>query len=206
MPYETTGTTTAEKVFELAINLMDELNDSGEYDYADTDEYRNRTLGILNILKGELYPFSDTFRKNQEWERGRRPIVSAITAFDQVIDLDDYICQSVMPYGLAAHLLMDENPASAGFFQQRKIGVNPAACRIKLIIQPAELDIRSFGDLNAVFKNRNSAGIAVNGVVERNGKLAEYHSIYRKRYRLRIFCPFIDGIKRHLASQNVRCV
>ena len=119
MPYETTGTTTAEKVFELAINLMDELNDSGEYDYADTDEYRNRTLGILNILKGELYPFSDTFRKNQEWERGRRPIVSAITAFDQVIDLDDYICQSVMPYGLAAHLLMDENPASAGFFQQR---------------------------------------------------------------------------------------
>jgi hypothetical protein len=35
------------------------------------------------------------------------------------IDLDDYICRSVMPYGLAAHLLLDENPSTAGFFQQR---------------------------------------------------------------------------------------
>lgn len=119
MPYETTGTTTAERVFELAINLMDELDDSGEYSYTDTEEYRNRTLGILNILRGELYMYSDTYRKNQEWESGRRPIVVTISDFDQIIDLDDYICQSIMPYGLAAHLLMDENPTSAGYFQQR---------------------------------------------------------------------------------------
>lgn len=119
MPYETTGTTTAERVFELAINLMDELDDSGNYDYLDTEEYRNRTLGILNILRGELYMYSDTYRKNQEWESGRRPIVVTISSFDQIIDLDDYICQSILPYGLAAHLLMDENPSSAGYFQQR---------------------------------------------------------------------------------------
>lgn len=119
MSYATTGTTTPEKVFELAINLMDELDDEGDYDNADTEEYRNRTLGILNILRGELYMYSDTFKKNQEWDLGRRPIVRVLSAFDDIIDLDDYICQTVMPYGLAAHLLMDENPSAAGYFQQR---------------------------------------------------------------------------------------
>ncbi len=119
MPYETTGTTTAERVFELAISLMDELNDGGEYSYEDTLEYRNRTLSILNVLRGELYIYSDTYKKNQDWEDKRRPIVATISSFDDVIDLDDYICQSVLPYGLAAHLLMDENPTAAGFFQQR---------------------------------------------------------------------------------------
>lgn len=119
MAYETTGTTTAERVFELAINLMDELDDNGNYNYTDTEEYRNRTLGILNILRGELYMYSDTYRLNQEWPDRRRPIVATIDDFDQIIDLDDYICQSILPYGLAAHLLMDENPSSAGYFQQR---------------------------------------------------------------------------------------
>lgn len=119
MSYATTGTTTPEKVFELAINLMDELDDDGDYDNEDTTEYRNRTLGILNILRGELYMYSDTFKKNQEWDLGRRPIVQVLSDFDDIIDLDDYICQTVMPYGLAAHLLMDENPSAAGYFQQR---------------------------------------------------------------------------------------
>ena len=38
---------------------------------------------------------------------------------EDVIDLDDYICQSVLPYGLAAHLLMQEDLTSANYFQQR---------------------------------------------------------------------------------------
>lgn len=117
--YQTTGTTPAIRVFELAINLMDELTDEGAFDHEDTTEYKNRTLGILNILRGELYLYSDTFRKNRNWEVRRRPIVDVIANFDDPIDLDDYICQTVMPYGLAAHLLMDENPSAASYFQQR---------------------------------------------------------------------------------------
>lgn len=119
MSYTTTGTTNSLKVFELAINLMDELDDTGAYDTEDTAEYKNRTLGIINVLRGELYPYSDTYKKNQDWATGRRPIVKALSSLNTNIDLDDYICQTVMPYGLAAHLLMDENPSSAGFFQQR---------------------------------------------------------------------------------------
>ncbi len=117
--YTTTGTITAMDVFQRAITMMDELNDSGEHVHDDTTEYQNRTLAILNILQGELYFYSDTFPKYTDWETGRRPVLMPITDFTTAIDLDDYCAGTVMPYGLAAHLLLDENPSAAGFFQQR---------------------------------------------------------------------------------------
>lgn len=107
--------TTAQTIYEMAIALMDSMSDTGEADTTDNAEYKNRTLPILNILRGELYPFSDTYEKDDEG----RPVATLIRAFDKPIDLDDYICQSVMPYGLAAHLLLAEDPATANFFQQR---------------------------------------------------------------------------------------
>lgn len=110
-------TTTAQRVFDLAMGLMDEVNEtSGGTDDADTREYKVRTLLILNALRGELFPYSDTYSAE---EPGKRPILAVIQSFDQVIGMDDYICQSVLPYGLAAQLLLDENPDSASFFQQR---------------------------------------------------------------------------------------
>ena len=109
--------TTALDIFKLAMSLMDELNEVGQAENADTTEYRNRTLHILNILQGELFPFSDVY---QAAEKGKRAIPVPIIKFDAPVEsLDDYICVSVMPYGLAAHLLMDENPSAAAFFQQR---------------------------------------------------------------------------------------
>ena len=49
--------TTAQQVFELAMSLMDELNESsGSADTADTKEYKNRTLAILNVLRVECDP------------------------------------------------------------------------------------------------------------------------------------------------------
>lgn len=108
--------TTAQRVFDLTMALMDEMSETGETDTSDTKEYKNRTLNILNVLRGELYPFSDTY---QETSPGKRPIAVVIQNFTDEIVLDDYICQSVLPYGLAAHLLLDENPSSAGFFQQK---------------------------------------------------------------------------------------
>lgn len=107
--------TNAQTIYEMAIALMDSMSDSGAADVSDNNEYKHRTLPILNILRGELYPYSDTFETDDEG----RPIAALIRTFDKPIDLDDYICQSVMPYGLASHLLMQEDPAAANFFQQR---------------------------------------------------------------------------------------
>lgn len=109
--------TTAQEVFDAAMALMDEIDENtGATDTPDTKEYKNKTLFILNILRGELYPFSDNFMQRRE---GKRPISVKIENFEDALPLDDYICQTVMPYGLAAHLLIDENPSTAGFCQQK---------------------------------------------------------------------------------------
>lgn len=110
--------TTAQEIFEESMSLMGELNEStGAADTQDTREYKNRALSILNILRGEVYPHSDTY--DRDVEQGKRPICPPIMNFTEAIHLDDYICQSVLPYGLAAHLLMQEDPTSANFFMQR---------------------------------------------------------------------------------------
>lgn len=109
--------TTAQWVFEKAMHLMDEVNEStGQADTNDTNEYKNRTLPILNVLRIECFPASDTYEVTQP---GKRPVCPEIPDFQTPIGLDDGICQGVLPYGLAAHLLLDENPAVASYFQQR---------------------------------------------------------------------------------------
>lgn len=119
MAYQTTGTISGMDVFQRAITLMDELNDAGKYRHDDTVEYQNRTLPILNMLQNELYPYSDTFPKWQEWGSGRRAVLLPLGSLSETIDLDDFCAGTVLPYGLAAHLLLDENPTAAGYFQQR---------------------------------------------------------------------------------------
>lgn len=109
--------TTGNDVFDQAIHLMDEQNETnGKTRTQDTKEYEYRTLSILNTLLPELYPYSDTYQTSAN---GKRPIVVRLEALSQPIDLDDAICRGVLPYGLAAHLLLGENDTMASFFNQR---------------------------------------------------------------------------------------
>ena len=110
------ASTTAQWVFEAAMNIIDELDDNGVADNVDTQEYKHKVLFIINILRGECYPYSDTYRQSTD---KTRPIAILVEDFDDVIQLDDYICQTVLPYGLAAHLMLDENPTVASFCHQR---------------------------------------------------------------------------------------
>lgn len=108
--------TTAQDIFDKAIYLMAENDeDTGLTDTADTTEYRVRTLGILNILRHEVYPYSDTYQSAGT----RRPICPEITDWETPVELDDAIAQGVLPYGLAFHLLLGENDTLADFFAQR---------------------------------------------------------------------------------------
>jgi len=109
--------TTARQVFNLAIALMDEMNENtGATDTTDTKEYKLRTPNILSVLCGELYPYSDAYTLNTD---GTRPICPAVETIESTIGLDDTLCTTVLPYGLAAHLLLGENNVMAGFFNQR---------------------------------------------------------------------------------------
>ena len=111
--------TTGQDIFEKAITLMGEMSDSGETDWADTQEYKNRALNILNTLRGEVYQYSDTYNSSKKKYPGKRPVCPPLESLEDEIGIDDTLAQTVLPYGLAAHLLLDENDNMASFFQQR---------------------------------------------------------------------------------------
>lgn len=109
---------TVKDVFDRAMHLSDNGQENSlETMISDNEEYRYRTLSILNILMGELSLYSDTY----EAETGKRPKITPLVDinFTEEIPLDDYCAGTVMPYGLAANLFVDENPNFASFAEQR---------------------------------------------------------------------------------------
>lgn len=106
---------TVSDVFDVTMQLIDEVSDTGATQTTDTEEYRNRTIGIMNILISECYPFSDE-KDNTKLDSAWR----AVQEFDDSLKgIDNTLALGVMPYGLAANLLTDENPTAANYYQQR---------------------------------------------------------------------------------------
>lgn len=107
---------TVRGVFDKAIYLIDAQNESnGNTSTADTKEYQVRTVGILNNLLDVVYPYSDTYAVT---EAGKRPALPDIQGLEDTLDLDARILRDVLPLGLAARLLAEENPTLANYFQQ----------------------------------------------------------------------------------------
>lgn len=107
---------TVQAVFDKAVYLIDAQNEStGNTQTSDTQEYRVRTIGILNTLIDVVYPASDTYKITQP---GVRPALDDIQSFTDELDLDAKILRDVLPNGLAAKLLSEENPTLANYFQQ----------------------------------------------------------------------------------------
>lgn len=106
---------TVQAIFDKAMYLIDAQNEStGATTSGDTKEYRVRTIGILNNLIDIVYPASATYPDEQEG----RPALDDIVDFSDSLDLDPLILRDVLPNGLAAHLLSEENPSLAEYFQQ----------------------------------------------------------------------------------------
>ena len=99
----------AQDIFDKAMSIMDELNQSGSSTTTDTQEYVYRTPGILNMLCAECRVLSG--------ETGRWVQMEGLE--DSITGLGDNLVIAAFPYGLAANLLIDENPTAASFFQQR---------------------------------------------------------------------------------------
>jgi hypothetical protein len=114
---------TVQQVFDMAIHLMDEQGESnGATGTVDTQEYKFRTISILNSVIPALYPYSGTFKIG----KAARPVPTQLIAddyqnpdFEQTIPLDDALSLSVLPYFLAAQLLAGENETLAAWFMNR---------------------------------------------------------------------------------------
>ena len=105
---------TVQDVFDKAIQLMDEQNEStGSTSTADTKPYLVKAVGICNTLLGFVYPASDTFAVT---DPGKRPICTPAATMDSVLDLDEFICASVLPWGMASLFVLDDDKEKADFF------------------------------------------------------------------------------------------
>ena len=112
---------TVQQIFDMAIHLMDEQSETnGGTETTDTQEYKFRTISILNAIIPLLYPYSDTL----DCSGIGRPVCPMLTVpenhsqpdFTQEIPLDNTLAQGVLPYALAAHLLSGENQELSAWF------------------------------------------------------------------------------------------
>ena len=100
---------TVKDVFDAAMGLMDELGADGQARTSATKEYEYRTPGIVNMMAAEYRILAG--------EKGGTVPVESME--EPILKIPDVYAAGVMHYGLAANLLVDENPAAAGFYEQR---------------------------------------------------------------------------------------
>ena len=111
---------TVQQVFDSAIHLMDEQSEStGQTVTQDTNEYKYRTISILNTLMPSLYPYSDTCDHSAPGRPVCPVLVAASYDFTQTVPLDDGLALGVLPYALAGHLLAAENESLSIWFLSR---------------------------------------------------------------------------------------
>lgn len=110
---------TVQQVFDMAIHIIDEQNETnGATVTVDTNEYKYRTISILNSVIPRLYPYSGTYKQTAKG----RPAPSQLYVedyknpdFEQTIPLDDVLCFSCLPYFLASQLISAENTELANW-------------------------------------------------------------------------------------------
>lgn len=111
---------TVQQIFDMAIHLMDEQNESnGRTGTVDTNEYKFRTISILNSVIPRLYMYSSTYKDGGAGRTAPEPLETqdhATPDFEQDIPLDDVLSLSLLPYYLAAQLLSAENETLAAWF------------------------------------------------------------------------------------------
>ena len=113
-------TTTVQQVFDQAIHLMDEQNETtGATETVDTKEYKSRTISVLNTAIPRLYPYSSNYDREYRG-RAKAQLLYCDSYeepdFDQIIMLDDAISVGLLPFYLAANLLSGENDDLAAWF------------------------------------------------------------------------------------------
>jgi hypothetical protein len=112
-----------QEVFDMAIHLMDEQSEnSGVTVTVDTQEYKYRTISILNSVIPALQVYSSDYDRTG-FGRPKPDILIADNPsnpdFHQDIKLDDTLSYTLLPYYLAAQLLSGENETLAAWFMNR---------------------------------------------------------------------------------------
>lgn len=96
---------TAKQVYDMALVLIDEVLETGNIVADQPKYYQAKALSIMTMLQTELLPSDIT------------PVV--LSDINDELTVDDRLALLVLPYGVAAHLLIQEDANTASFFNAR---------------------------------------------------------------------------------------
>ena len=97
---------TCQKIYELALALMNMSKDDADYEDA-------TVLGMLQVMANEVLDVSDSIKARGA---GNPSALAALTDLQDDLPLADKVCTSVLPYGLAAKLALEDDSAMAGYW------------------------------------------------------------------------------------------
>lgn len=103
---------TGEKLFEIALDLLDLRKTNGELP-DNCKDMRTKALNIINICLAECAPLNDLLenRKNKN-----APVIGELS---NIIEYNQTLAVSVLPFGVAAYLCCDEDPALSQLMENR---------------------------------------------------------------------------------------
>lgn len=99
----------AQIIYDITMSLMDERKNDGSVDVNSTKDYLARSPGILTVLQTEI--ILELRRIGMDISESEE-----IKQMNADIDLEDDICLGIIPYGLGARLLAQEDSALSNYF------------------------------------------------------------------------------------------
>lgn len=119
---------TVKGIYDLALSVMGLTQQ-------DADQQRELELvpGMLTVLANEVKAVSDQLLRHE----GKEPQQAApvFTSIEDEVPFAQKICQSVLPYALAAKLLLEDDAARANYFN------NEYLYRLALYTKPELVEI-----------------------------------------------------------------
>lgn len=98
---------TVKNIYLLSLALMNMTEDDADYE-------DSTILGMLSVMANEVLDVSNSIAKRAG--RNETQSVSVLKTMSENVPLDDKICQSVLPYGLAAKLMLEDDTTMASYF------------------------------------------------------------------------------------------
>lgn len=98
---------TVKNIYLLSLALMNMTEDDADYE-------DSTILGMLSVMANEVLDVSNSIAKRTG--RNETQNVGVFKTMSENVPLEDKICQSVLPYGLAAKLMLEDDTTMASYF------------------------------------------------------------------------------------------
>jgi|GEM_PF-1488295 len=119
---------TGNDIFQAAMSLLGEREAPGGLNESETADFRAASRDIINIM---LFECCDADRLIREAAGEGWSGCVPISGLDDTVQADSRLAAGVFPYGLAARLILPEDPARAAYFEQKYNELRASVRRVR---------------------------------------------------------------------------